>query len=92
MAVRAQALVGFEAERRSERGSGLLGRLFSSQARYALQRAAMATMAIMIAGTGFAVGGGLGESFAKQRYGTDLTRTVSSDASNELTDPFSDNF
>jgi hypothetical protein len=89
MAVRAQALVGFEAERRSGRGSGFLGRLFSSGTRYALQRTAMATMAIMIAGTGFVVGGGLGESFARQRYGTDVTQTASSDTSNELTD-FSD--
>jgi hypothetical protein len=90
MAVRAQALVGFEAEGRSGRG-GFLGRLFSSGTRYAMQRAAMATMAIMIAGTGFVVGGGLGESFAKQRYGTDLAGT-SSDSSNESIDLFSDNF
>jgi hypothetical protein len=87
MAVRAQALVGFDAERRSGRG-GFLGRLFSSGARYAVQRAAMATMAIMIAGAGFIVGGGLGESFAQQRYGSDVTRAAS-ETSNELTD-FSD--
>jgi hypothetical protein len=86
MAVRAQALVGFEAERRS--GSGFLGWLFSSGTRYTLQRAAMATMAIVIAGAGFIVGGGLGESFAQQRYGSDVTRTAS-ETSNELTD-FSD--
>ena len=92
MAVRAQALVGFEAERRSGRGSGFFGRLFSSGTRYALQRTAMATVAIMIAGTGFVVGGGLGESFAKQRYGTDLAGTTSSDTSNESIDLFSDNF
>ena len=96
MAVRAQALVGFETEREAGRGAkwggGFLGRLFSSGARYALQRAAMATMAIMIAGTGFVVGGGLGESFAKQRYGTDVTQTASSDTSNESTDLFSDSF
>jgi len=89
MAVRAQALVGFDAERQSGRGSGFLGRLFSSGTRYAVQRAAMAAMAIMIAGTGFVVGGGLGESFAQQRYGSDVTQATSSEASTELTD-FSD--
>jgi anti-sigma factor RsiW len=88
MAVRAQALVGFEAERRSGQASGFLGRLVSSGTRYALQRTAMATMAIVIAGAGFIVGGGLGESFAQQRYGSDVTRTAS-ETSNELTD-FSD--
>ena len=67
MAVRAQALVGFEAERQAGRGSGFLGRLFSSGTRYALQRAAMAAMAIVIAGAGFMVGGGLGDSFAQQQ-------------------------
>ncbi|MBI3198061.1 MAG: hypothetical protein HYZ40_11275 [Rhodospirillales bacterium] len=89
MAVRAQALVGFETERQAGRGGGLLGWLFSSGTRYAVQRAAMAAMAIMLAGAGFVVGGGLGESFAKQRYGTDGTQTASSDTSTELTD-FSD--
>lgn len=87
MAVRAQSLVGFEAERRS--GSGFLGRLFSSGTRYALQRAAMAAMAIVIAGTGFMVGGGLGESFAQQRYGSGVAQATSSETSTELTD-FSD--
>jgi anti-sigma factor RsiW len=88
MAVRAQALVGFEAERRSGSGSGFLGWLFSSGTGYALQRAAMAAMAIVIAGAGFIVGGGLGESFAQQRYGSSVTQTAS-ETSNELTD-FSD--
>ena len=87
LAVRAQALVGFEAERPVARES-FLDRLFSSGARYALPRAAMAAMAIVIAGAGFVVGGGLGESFAQQRYGADQT-SASLDTSNELTD-FSD--
>ncbi|MDP1962283.1 MAG: hypothetical protein Q8K93_08790 [Reyranella sp.] len=89
MAIRAQALVGFPAEAQAGRGGGLLGRLFSSGTRYALQRAAMAAMAIVIAGTGFVVGGGLGESFAQQRYGSGVTQAMSSEASTELTD-FSD--
>lgn len=89
MAVRAQALVGFAAEGQAGRGGGFLGWLFSSGTRYALQRAAMATVAIVIAGTGFVVGGGLGESFAQQRYGSGVTQATSSETSTELTD-FSD--
>lgn len=89
LVVRAQALVGFAAEEQVGRGGGFLGRLFSSGARYALQRAAMAAMAIVIAGAGFIVGGGLGESFAQQRYGSGVTQATSSETSTELTD-FSD--
>ena len=84
LATRAQALVGFAAERQAAR-QGFLDRLFSSGSRYALPRAAMAAMAIVIAGAGFIVGGGLGESFAQQRYGSDVTQA----SSRELTD-FSD--
>ncbi len=89
LAVRAQALVGFDAERQAGRGGGFFGRLFSSGTRYALQRAAMAAVAIMVAGAGFVVGGGLGESFAQQRYGSGVVQATSSETSNELTD-FSD--
>lgn len=89
LAVRAQALVGFAAERQVGRGGGFFGRLFSSGTRYALQRAAMAATAIVIAGAGFIMGGGLGESFAQQRYGSGVTQATSSETSTELTD-FSD--
>jgi hypothetical protein len=88
LAVRAQALVGFEAERQVAL-QGFLDRLFSSGTRYALPRAAMAAMVIVIAGAGFIVGGGLGESFAQQRYGSNVTQASSSETSSELTD-FSD--
>lgn len=88
LAVRAQALVGFAAERQAGRAGGFFGWLFSSGRRYGLQRAAMAVVAIVIAGAGFVVGGGLGESFAQQRYGSGVT-PAASDTSNELTD-FSD--
>ena len=84
LTVRAQALVGFAAERQVAR-EGFLDRLFSAGTRYALPRAAMAAVAIVIAGAGFIVGGGLGESFAQQRHGSDVTQVSSS----ELTD-FSD--
>lgn len=89
LAVRAQALVGFAAERQVGHGSGFFRRLFSSGTRYALQRAAMAATAIVIAGAGFIMGGGLGESFAQQRYGSGVTQATSSETSTELTD-FSD--
>lgn len=89
LAVRAQALVGFAAERQLGHGGGFFGRLFSSGTRYALQRAAMAAVAMVIAGAGFIVGGGLGESFAQQRYGSNVTQASSSETSSELTD-FSD--
>ena len=93
LAVRAQALVGFDAERRIG-GGGWLGRLFPSGPLFALQRAAMAVLAIMVASVGFLVGGGLGESVAQQRYGADaqgisIASTASSTpASSELTDLF----
>ena len=87
LAVRAQALIGFVAERQVAR-EGFLDRLFSSGTRYALPRAAMAAIAIVIAGAGFIVGGGLGESFAQQRYGLGQT-SASPETSSELTD-FSD--
>lgn len=89
LAVRAQALVGFAAERQVGHGGGFFGRLFSSGTRYALQRAATAAVAIVIAGAGFIVGGGLGESFAQQSYGSGVTQATSSETSTELTD-FSD--
>lgn len=88
LATRAKALVGFAAEPQVAR-EGFLDRLFSAGTRYALPRAAMAAMAIVIAGAGFIVGGGLGESFAQQRYGSNVTKASPSEATGELTD-FSD--
>ncbi len=85
LAVRAQALVGFEAERQVARG-GWFGRLFSSGPRYAMQRAAMAAMSIVVAAVGFMVGGGLGESFAHQRHGAGTVQTIASDTSPESAD------
>ncbi len=82
MAVRAQALVGFEAERRTPRRGWLEG-LFALGGGFALPRAAMATAALMIAVSGFMMGGGLGESFAQQRH--DATIVAKTQNSNELT-------
>lgn len=87
MAVRAQTLVGFEAERRDMRGGDWFGGLLSLGAVFGMPRAAMATAAIVIAISGFAMGGGLGESFAAERYGTKVVAQAT-DTANELTSFF----
>jgi anti-sigma factor RsiW len=79
MAVRAQALVGFEVERQARR-RGWFGGLFEG---FALPRAAMATAAAMVAISGFLMGGGLGDSFAQERY---VAKNVAAkQTTNELT-------
>lgn len=92
LAVRAQALVGFEVEQASESadakgGGGFLGRLFTSGAVFGVPRAAMATLALGIAVAGFLLGGGLGESYAQQKYvvASNQTTTNNITRSNELT-------
>ena len=87
MTVRAQALIGFEAARPALRG-GWLDRLFPSGPRHAFQRAAMVAMSIVVAGVGFVVGGGLGQSFAQQTYNGEVSGTATVSTSNELTDYF----
>lgn len=62
--VRARALVGFATDRQAPRAWSF-GRPYR-----ALRRMAMAMTVLAIAGSGFVVGGGLGESFAQQRYET----------------------
>ena len=90
LAVRAQALVGFDVERETGRSGGWFGRLFPSGPLFALQRAAMVAMVIVVAGAGFVMGGGLGDSFAQQRYGSDAQSMARSTAatSSELSDLF----
>jgi hypothetical protein len=56
--VRARALVGFDGEGRV--GASLFDWLFSSGRRFALQRAATLAAAVVIAVSGFMLGGGLG--------------------------------
>lgn len=88
MAVRAQALVGFDVERQA--GSrGWLAGLLSMTGTFAVPRAAMATMVLMVAAGGFMMGGGLGESYAHERYIKVASLAVPSDNSNELTAFFS---
>lgn len=91
LAVRAQALVGFEAEQvsrsaKARGGGGFLGRLFTSGAVFGLPRAAMATLALGIAVAGFLLGGGLGESYAQQKYVVASNQTTTN--GNELTSFF----
>lgn len=67
--VRAKALVGFEAERANrQRKAGLFDWLIHGGRRFAMQRAVALTAAVVIAITGFMLGGGLGESVAQERY------------------------
>jgi hypothetical protein len=79
--VRAKALVGFEVEQRLMR-PGLFDWLFASDRRFAFQRAATLSAAVVIAISGFMLGGGLGESMAQERHS--YTTQQSSDSSNEL--------
>lgn len=70
MAVRARALVGFDADRRDARGdlSGTwFGRWLNWASPYALQRAAVTLAAVVIAAGGFTMGGGLGTSLMRQQ-------------------------
>ena len=78
--VRAKALVGFEVEQRAPR-VGLFDWLFARDRRFALPRLATMTAAVIIAISGFMLGGGLGESMAQERYAYASVHTA-----NELTE------
>jgi hypothetical protein len=96
MAVRAQALVGFDVEKRGARGSWLAGLLPVFGQGFALQRGALAGMAVVVAAVGFMLGGGLGDSYATQKYasaqptGVTLSKPLGRDTTNELNDLFAD--
>ena len=80
--VRAKALVAFEVEQRTAQHTGRVGLfdwLFAMNRRFALPRLATLTAAVIIAISGFMLGGGLGESMAQDRY-------AHTQASNELTE------
>ena len=79
LTVRARALVGFEVERSVERTS-LFSWLFARR-RFDFQRAATLAAAVVIAISGFMLGGGLGESLAQERY---VATSSTTDNSNEL--------
>lgn len=89
LAVRAQALVDFEAERETSRG-GWLSRLLGATAGFGMPRAAMASLALVVAIAGFMLGGGLGESYAEQSYVMASAQTSQySGQNNEVTAFFS---
>jgi anti-sigma factor RsiW len=79
--VRAKALVGFEVEQRAKR-TGVFDWLFARDRRFVLPRVATLAAALIIAISGFMLGGGLGESMAQERY----AMASQSDTSNELAD------
>lgn len=81
--VRAKALVGFEVER-AVNPTGLFAWLFSGR-RFDLQRMAALAAAVVIAISGFMLGGGLGESLAHERYAS-VTQGSTTDTANELTE------
>ena len=81
--VRAKALVGFEVERVVNR-TGLFAWLFSGR-RFDFQRVAALAAAVVIAISGFMLGGGLGESLAQERYAS-VTKDSTTDTSNDLTE------
>jgi anti-sigma factor RsiW len=85
MAVRAKALVGFEAERQAARGGGWLGGLLSLGAAFGVPRGAMATAMVLVAVSGFMLGGGLGEKLAEQKYVMASLQMSDYSSSNELT-------
>jgi hypothetical protein len=89
LAVRAQALVGFASEKQAPRRSWLAGLLPS----FEIQRGVMAAAALVVAAMGFMMGGGLGESFAEQKYAktTTVQQPLGTDTTNELNDLFVDN-
>lgn len=62
MVVRARSLVGFEAERTAPR------RTFFDLGAF-IQKVAMVAAATIVAVTGFAIGGGIGQSYAEERLG-----------------------
>jgi len=51
-----------------------------------MQRAVALSAAVVIAVSGFMLGGGLGASVAEERYALNMPHTSSTDTSNELTE------
>ena len=94
MAVRAQALVGFPAERQV-RKSWLASLLPDFGQGFALQRGALAACAVFVAAVGFMLGGGLSQRYEEAVYAsyqssTDAARPLGRDTTGELNDLFTD--
>jgi len=96
MAVRGQALVGFDVEKQASGSRWLAALLPAFAMGFGLQRGALAGMAVVVAAVGFMLGGGLGESYATQKYasaqstGVTLSKPLGRDTTNELNDLFAD--
>lgn len=95
--VRAKALVGFEDEKkRTSLWSLAIGALLPSLGGgFALQRGVMAGAAVVLAGVGFMMGGGLGHSYTSNRYAavqpsTTATNPLGTDTTGQLNDLFTD--
>jgi hypothetical protein len=94
MAVRAQALVGFAAER--PRRSWLAGLLPDFSQGVALRQGALALTAVMVAVAGFVMGGGISKHYEESAYASyqsatgDVGRALGRDTTGELNDLFTD--
>ncbi len=84
MAVRAQALVGFAAERQAPHRGWLAGLLGG----FVLPRAVMAAATVVVAISGFMMGGGLGKSYAQEKHAADTVVMSTGQNTNELTSFF----
>ncbi len=99
MAVRAQALVGFPAERqvRNEGRKGWLASLLPDFGQgLGFQRGALAACAVIVAAVGFVMGGGISKQYQQAVYASSQSssstdvRPLGRDTTGELTDLFSD--
>jgi hypothetical protein len=98
IAVRAQALVGFAAERqvRKEARKGWLASLLPDFSQgLDFRRGALAACAVLVAAVGFMMGGGLSQHYEESVYASSqssnsVVRALGRDTTGELTDLFSD--
>jgi anti-sigma factor RsiW len=89
MAVRARALVGVEKTASRDWFAPLVA-IFG--AGLAIERGAMAGIAIVVAAVGFLMGGGLGDSYAQTKRPTvSASHSFGVDTTNQLNDLFTDN-
>jgi hypothetical protein len=95
MAVRAQALVGFPAERQARKG-WLASLLPGFGQGLGFQRGALAATAVIVAAVGFMMGGGISQQYQQAVYASSQSssstdvRPLGRDTTGELTDLFSD--
>ena len=95
MAVRAQALVGFPAERQARKG-WLASLLPDFGQGLGFQRGALVACAVVVAAVGFMMGGGLSQHYDEAVYASSQSssstavRPLGRDTTGELTDLFSD--